>query len=55
MLTILRVINQHRSQASRGEEIPSTICRGAFKIIYVYAYLAFSLKISANVMLEVHP
>jgi len=34
MLTILRVIEQHRSRAS-GIELRSTIDRDAFKIIYV--------------------
>jgi hypothetical protein len=54
MLTILRVIDQHRSQRSSGVKIPSTICKDAFKIIYVYADSVLSLKIPANVMLEVH-
>jgi len=34
MLTILRVIDQHRSQAP-GTELRNTIDRNAFKIIYV--------------------
>lgn len=36
MLTILRVIDQHRFRAP-GAELPSTIHRDAFKVIYVYA------------------
>jgi hypothetical protein len=45
MLTILRVIDQHRSQGASGQEIPSTIRKNDFKIIYVYAYFVSSLGI----------
>lgn len=36
MLTILRVIDQHREKTSSGMPLAATILRGEFKIIYVY-------------------
>jgi hypothetical protein len=37
MLTILRVIDQHRSASPTDVHIRSAIDRDSFKVIYVYA------------------
>jgi antiviral helicase SLH1 len=37
MLTILRVLDQHRSTIAPGSPVRASINRDGFKIIYVYA------------------